>query len=75
MLNKRIFVLLALTASGMALAADPPAVQVRATRPDASATLERTLAGQPGLEARLQYVPGQIHANEKVRARDDRQPA
>ena len=44
MLNKRIFILLAvLAASGMALAADP-VIQVRATRPDASATLERTLA-------------------------------
>ena len=45
MLNKRIFILLVvLAASGMALAADPPGIQVRATRPDASATLERSLA-------------------------------
>ena len=62
MLNKRIFVLLALTASGMALAADPPAVQVRATRPDASATLERTLADGKSLvsvlNAKQEPVPG-----------------
>ena len=45
MLNKRPSILLVVLAvAGTAFAADPPAVQVRATRPDASATLERTLA-------------------------------
>lgn len=63
MSNRRILIsLVVLAASGRALAADPPAIQVRATRPDASATLERSLAEGKSLvsvlDAKQEPVPG-----------------
>jgi hypothetical protein len=54
----------------MAFAADPPAVQVHATRPDASATLERTLADGKSLvsvlNAKQEPVPGLTAKDFKV---------
>ena len=45
MLTKRVLILLVvLAAAGTAIAAEPPGIQVRATRPDATATFERSLA-------------------------------
>jgi hypothetical protein len=38
-------------------------------------SLERALAAQPCAKASLQCFPGRVEANEKVRARDQRQPA
>ncbi len=45
MLTKRVLILLVvLAAAGTAIAAEPPGIQVRTTRPDATATFERSLA-------------------------------